>query len=118
VHHNSLQEYPNAFGKDTRLTLELGEMISAVDYLQAQQIRKQIRRDFESAFEKVDVLVTPTLPILPNTIGDEYVNINGKEEELYAVLMRLVSPCNLAGLPAISLPIAFVEELPIGMQFV
>src|SRR5699024_5187436 len=111
VHHHHLIKRPDDFGEDTRATLELGELISAVDYLQAQQIRKAIKEDFARVFKDVDLLVTPTLPILPNHIGDKYVHMDGIKDELYAVMMRLVCPCNLAGLPSLSIPNGFIDGL-------
>src|SRR5699024_7733593 len=93
-------------------------LISAVDYLQAQQIRKAIKEDFVRVFKDVDLLVTPTLPILPNHIGDKYVHMDGIKDELYAVMMRLVCPCNLAGLPSLSIPNGFIDGLPVGMQLI
>jgi len=71
IHHSDLQKRPQEFGDDIRLLFELGELPSAVDYLQAQQVRRQIKQEFNEIFNQVDVLITPTLPVVANTIGDE-----------------------------------------------
>jgi len=94
----------------------LGQLPSAVDYLQAQQVRRQLKQDFQKAFEKVDVLISPTLPVAPNTIGDDFVDLNGKQVDLIDNIIRFTGPANLTGTPALSVPCGFKGNLPIGLQ--
>jgi aspartyl-tRNA(Asn)/glutamyl-tRNA(Gln) amidotransferase subunit A len=88
--------------------MKLAQAVSSTDYLQAQQVRNRLKREFAQVFEKVDVLVAPMLPILPPNIGDQTANKLG----IFA------SPANLTGLPAISIPCDFSEGLPVGMQII
>ncbi len=79
-------------------------------YMQAEKVRELIREDFESVFNDVDLLITPTSPILPFNLGEKIKN------PLSMYLADLfTTPANLAGLPAISIP-AKTEGLPIGVQ--
>ena len=81
-------------------------------YKKAQQVRTLIRREFERAFEQVDVLLTPTAPTTAFQPG-EHAN-----DPLAMYLADLLTiPANLAGLPAISVPCGFDSKgLPIGLQ--
>lgn len=116
IHHNDLQKRPEDFGSDIRLLFELGELPSAVDYLQAQQVRRQIKQEFNQVFQKVDVLITPTLPIVANDIGDDLAEINGEKVDLINNIIRFTGPGNLTGLPALSVPAGFKGHLPVGIQ--
>ncbi|QQK76484.1 amidase [Salicibibacter cibarius] len=116
IHHENLIERPDDFGDDIRLLFELGELPSAVDYLQAQQLRRQIQQDFQKAFEKVDALVSPTLPIIAPDIGEDYVDLNGEQVDLVNNIIRFTGPGNLTGLPSLTVPCGFKQEMPIGMQ--
>jgi len=83
-------------------------------YKKAQKLRTLIRKDFDNAFKKVDLLLTPTCPTTAFLKGD-YVN-----DPLSMYLSDLLTvPVNLAGLPAISIPCGFdTKGLPIGMQLI
>lgn len=116
IHHNDLQKRPEDFGSDIRLLFELGELPSAVDYLQAQQVRRQIKQEFNQVFQKVDVLITPTLPIVANDIGDDLAEINGEKVDLINNIIRFTGPGNLTGLPALSVPAGFKGHLPVEIQ--
>jgi aspartyl-tRNA(Asn)/glutamyl-tRNA(Gln) amidotransferase subunit A len=118
IHHDNLIEREEDFGDDVRFLLKLGEIPSAVDYLQAQQIRLQLSREFKEMFNKVDVLISPTLPILPPNIGQDTVLLNGQEVNFLDHIIRFTGPFNLTGLPAISVPCGFVNNLPVGMQII
>lgn len=117
IHHSDMLTRPDDFGHDIRMLFELGELPSAVDYLQAQQVRRQLKLDFQSAFNEVDVLMMPTLPVLPNDIGDDWADLNGKKVDLIDNIIRFTGPGNLTGLPALSVPCGFSKGLPVGLQF-
>jgi aspartyl-tRNA(Asn)/glutamyl-tRNA(Gln) amidotransferase subunit A len=82
-------------------------------YGQAQKIRTLIARDFEAAFTKVDVLISPTAPTTAFKIGEKL------DDPLAMYLNDIATiPVNLAGLPGMSLPIGLAPEdnLPVGLQ--
>ncbi|KGF89634.1 MULTISPECIES: Asp-tRNA(Asn)/Glu-tRNA(Gln) amidotransferase subunit GatA [Prochlorococcus] len=83
-------------------------------YKKAQKVRTLIRNDFDKAFKKVDILLTPTCPTTAFLKGD-FVN-----DPLSMYLSDLLTvPANLAGLPAISIPCGFdTKGLPIGLQLI
>lgn len=118
IHHNDLQNRPQDFGKDIRLLFELGELPTAVDYLQAQQVRRQIKQEFNQAFQKVDVIIAPTLPIVVNNIGEDLADLNGEKVDLINNIIRFTGPSNLTGLPALTVPAGFKGHLPIGIQII
>ncbi|AEV18928.1 Glutamyl-tRNA(Gln) amidotransferase subunit A [Geobacillus thermoleovorans CCB_US3_UF5] len=118
IHHNHLVEREEDFGDDVRFLLKLGELPSAVDYLEAQQIRLKLDHEFMEIFNKVDVLITPTIPFLPPKIGQDTVWINGEEVNFLDHIIRFTGPFNLTGLPVVTVPCGFVQGLPVGMQII
>ncbi|QWZ07797.1 hypothetical protein KRR39_20785 [Nocardioides panacis] len=118
VHRANLRDRPQDYSDDVRLLLECGELPSAVDYLEAQQIRRHLRAEVQAAFAEVDVIAGPTLPIRTPTIGSETALLNGKEVDALENLIRLVGPASLLGLPTLSVPCGLVEGLPVGMQII
>lgn len=90
------------------------------EYVKAQHIRKRACASFAEVFERVDVLLTPTLPILPPRIGEREMEVAGVVEQVRAALLRLTGPTSLTGLPSLSVPCGFSTScgLPIGMQLI
>jgi len=121
-----LEVYENTraegFGPEVKRRILLGTYVLSSGYydayyIKAQKARTLIREDFLKAFEKVDVIVSPTSPVPPFKFG-EHTN-----DPLAMYLADLFTiPVNLAGLPAISLPCGFVQEgsreLPVGLQLI
>jgi len=95
-------------------TYALSAGYSDAYYKKAQKVRTLIRKDFDNAFKKVDLLLTPTCPTTAFLKGD-FVN-----DPLSMYLSDLLTvPANLAGLPAISIPCGFdTKGLPIGLQLI
>lgn len=105
------------FSSDIQGKLTLGATIPARRYIQAQQVRRLLERDFLHAFQRVDTIVTPTLPVIPPKIGEEVIKIKGVETDIAGALIPFTFPYNATGLPAISIPCGFsASGLPIGLQ--
>lgn len=82
-------------------------------YLQALKIRRLIKQEFQQALEKVDIIVAPTTPTTAFKLGEHVNNpIQNYLSDVFTVAI------NLAGLPAMSIPVGFSNGLPIGMQLI
>ncbi|HEV2489334.1 MAG TPA: amidase [Candidatus Acidoferrales bacterium] len=104
------------YGADVRKRLEMGSAVRAVDYLKAQQARERLRADFRAAFERVDVILAPTVPMPATPIGENSVRIGGESQSVRGALVRMNRPANFTGFPAISVPSGFTRTgLPIGL---
>ncbi|MEM2309818.1 MAG: Asp-tRNA(Asn)/Glu-tRNA(Gln) amidotransferase subunit GatA [Candidatus Bathyarchaeia archaeon] len=104
------------FGAEVRRRIMLGTYALSAGYyeqyyLKALKIRTLIRREFEEALKRFDVLVGPTMPLPPFNIGEKI----GDPLTLYMCDVLTV-PANLTGYPAISVPCGFEGNLPIGLQ--
>ncbi|BDI30708.1 glutamyl-tRNA(Gln) amidotransferase subunit A [Capsulimonas corticalis] len=104
------------FGPEVKQRIMLGTYALSAGYydafyLKAQKVRTLIKRDFDQAFEKYDVLLSPTAPTVAFPIGQ-------KTGDPLAMKLSdvLTIPANMAGIPAISLPCGFTNGLPIGLQ--
>ena len=107
----------NHFRPDVQALVEMGRLVSAVDYLKAEQVRMVMAEEFKRLFNQVDVIVTPTEPLTAWKHGHENLAVSGNEESVLAASWRLTYPFNLTGLPAISVPCGFDSAgMPIGLQ--
>lgn len=81
-------------------------------YHKAQKIRRLIKQDFCKAFENVDVIVGPTTPDVAFQGGSKKAPLSMYLSDIYTTAV------NLAGLPALSMPVGFVNDLPVGAQLI
>ena len=118
VHHQELIKQGENFGEDVRTLLKLGELIPAVDYLQAQKYRNLVKQDFKNIFKEIDLLITPTTPFTAPFIGDSHAYLNGDKVDLNDEVVRFTGPGNLTGLPSLSIPCGLIEGMPVGLQII
>ena len=107
------------FGQEAKRRIMLGtfaRMSGFRDafYLKAAQVRTKIIEEYKRVLKHVDVLVSPTTPILPPTF-DEIKKLSPLQHYMMDTL--LVGP-NLAGLPHLNVPVGFEEQLPVGMLLI
>ena len=106
------------FGAEVKRRILLGTYALSAGYhdeyyAKAQDARAWVRQDFEAAFETVDVIASPTMPVLPFELGESL------EDPLRMYLADAnTTPVNLANLPAISVPAGEADGLPVGLQLV
>ncbi len=107
------------FGAEVKRRIMLGTYALSAGYydayyLKAQKVRALIKRDFEAAFEKCDVIVTPTAPTTAFEVGEKTAD----PLAMYLSDVFTIS-VNLAGLPGLSLPCGLdAEKMPIGLQII
>ncbi|MDX6435481.1 MAG: aspartyl-tRNA(Asn)/glutamyl-tRNA(Gln) amidotransferase subunit [Gaiellaceae bacterium] len=106
------------FGDEPKRRIMLGTYALSAGYYdayygQAQKVRTVIAREFDSAFERFDVLVSPTSPTVAFKLGE-------KAADPLAMYLAdvLTIPPNMAGLPGLSIPCGLSEGLPVGLQLI
>ncbi len=113
-----LQSREEGFGAEVRRRIMLGTYVLSAGYyeayyLRAQKVRTLIKEDFDKAFEKVDVIFTPVSSTPAFRLGEKI------EDPLAMYLSDIfTASINLAGLPAISIPVGKVKNLPVGLQII
>jgi len=106
------------FGAEVKRRIMTGTYVLSAGYfdayyLKAQKVRRLITDDFRAAFEKVDLLIGPTTPTPAFAIGAKIDDpVTMYLNDIYTI------GANLAGLPGVSLPCGFVDELPMGLQLI
>jgi aspartyl-tRNA(Asn)/glutamyl-tRNA(Gln) amidotransferase subunit A len=116
------EPYPqdrSLYGADVRALLDQGRLVPATDYINAQRLRRKMRREFDRVWKEVDCLITPATPAPAPRIGDTTVRLGGRDEDVRLAATRLVRGVNALGYPALSLPCGLTASgLPVGLQIV
>ncbi len=105
------------FGSEVKLRIMLGTYALSSGYydayyVKAQKVRTLIKQDFEAAFSSVDVIVAPTSPTTAFPIGERI-------DDPYQMYLTdiFTIPANMAGIPGVSVPCGFSNDMPVGLQF-
>jgi aspartyl-tRNA(Asn)/glutamyl-tRNA(Gln) amidotransferase subunit A len=118
-HEETLRSRAASYQPDVRALLEQGRQVTAVDYVKAQRVRAHLKSVWQRLFADIDVLVAPTAPVTAPLVGQNTLSWNGSEEDVTAALVRLTSPANVTGQPALSVPCGLDDDaLPIGIQII
>ncbi|MBW9140383.1 MAG: Asp-tRNA(Asn)/Glu-tRNA(Gln) amidotransferase subunit GatA [Candidatus Aramenus sp.] len=106
----------DGFGLEVKRRIMLGSFILSAGYydqyyVKALKVRRLIKNSLDQLFAKFDVLVSPTMPILPPKLGE----MVDDPVKMYAMDVNTVI-ANLAAIPALSMPAGFYNNLPVGLQ--
>ena len=117
VHRRHFPAAAAKYSPEVRRYVEEGIVVTAADYVRAQQARRLILDDYLTALRDVDVIVTPATAIPAPVTGQKQITVQGRLEDPIPALNRFTCGLNLAGLPALSVPAGFTAGgLPIGLQ--
>jgi aspartyl-tRNA(Asn)/glutamyl-tRNA(Gln) amidotransferase subunit A len=108
----------------SKASWDAARFVTGSDYVQAQRVRRFMIRDFEKAFEQVDVVFAPGMPVEANTIAEDLLTDKFPTREtlagtvtLWEIIGRMTNPANLTGVPALVLPCGFsASGLPLSLQ--
>lgn len=113
-----LKTRQDGFGSEVKRRIMIGTYALSAGYyeayyLKAQKVRALVKQDFDQAFEKVDLIMTPVSPFPAFKLGEKIDDpIKMYLSDVYTV------PINLAGLPSLSMPVGQVGRLPVGLQII
>jgi aspartyl-tRNA(Asn)/glutamyl-tRNA(Gln) amidotransferase subunit A len=118
-HAHTLETMPERYTAPVRARLEMARYVLAEDYVRALSGREVLRNDVDVALSAVDALVLPTVPIPAHLIGETTVDIDGVQQPVRNMTLRLTQLFNITGHPALSIPGGkSAGGLPIGLQLV
>ena len=111
-----LQTRGQGFGPEVKRRIMLGTYALSSGYydayyVKAQKVRTLIKRDFDEAFQKVDVIATPTSPTVAFGIGERV------DDPIQMYLADIFTiPANMAGIPGVAIPCGFAHGMPVSLQ--
>lgn len=106
------------FGEEVKRRILIGTYVLSAGYydayyLKAQRVRRLVSDDFQHAFANVDVILAPTTPTPAFKLGEKTTDpVSMYLNDIFTI------PANLAGLPAMSFPAGFINQLPVGVQLI
>lgn len=118
LHLASLRSRPEDFDPATRDRFLAGAMIPASWYIQAQRFRRWFRDRVRAIFQHVDLILAPTTPCVAPFIGQQTIQLDGREILIRPHLGLFTQPLSFIGLPVLSVPVVRSNGLPLGVQLI
>lgn len=116
LHFNWLKHYPEDYSEDIRSYFLTGTLTNTTQYVSAQQVRRKMIDAFKQAFQDVDLMLAPTIPMTTPAYQENWI------EQNLAVVKRCMPftvPINLTGVPSLAVPMGLDKRgLPVGMQLI
>jgi aspartyl-tRNA(Asn)/glutamyl-tRNA(Gln) amidotransferase subunit A len=117
LHETYINSRSQGFGDEVKRRILLGNFVLSSGYYdayytKAQKVRYLIKSEFDKIFSEVDLILSPVSPTLPFKFGEKHSPLEMYLSDIYTISV------NLAGLPALSLPVDWNNNLPVGMQFI
>ncbi len=110
---------PTLFGADVWALIQQGKQVAGYEYVNAQRLRTLFRREFNALWNKFDVIVAPSTPIVAPLLEDTTVLIGAVQEDTRMASTRLTRGIAFTGEPAISVPCGTSRAgMPIGLQLI
>lgn len=120
VHEENLKNHPEKWDDEVKERLHTGLETSGVEFAKALQTRKAAKQDFNEILDGVDILLTPTVPILPLDVNSRFLTDSTDDgQHIRWKILKLTNPTNLNGFPSLSMPCGFTKEgMPVGVQLI
>src|SRR5262249_12980085 len=117
AHARWIRERPGDYGEEVRTRVQLGYVVTAVDYARAQRMRRWIADEYAAVLRQVDALVCPTSPQVATPIADGLPALKDPGFVVFDGAYNLLRLFALIGVPAISVPCGFAPDgLPVGLS--
>jgi aspartyl-tRNA(Asn)/glutamyl-tRNA(Gln) amidotransferase subunit A len=118
VHLPWLRTHLADYGDDVRARLLAGLLLPSTAHVTGMRARRWYCHELRKVLDRVDVLAAPEMPTVPPPIDDLNVDLRGERIPYRLSLIPFNSPWSLAGLPVLSVPAGFVDDLPVGLALV
>src|SRR5699024_9720450 len=118
-HGGMIEKNKNKIGKEVQDKFIKGKNPYAYEYASSQNIKQEAIQTFNSIFENVDIILTPTVPCGPIKIGERLVSINEGKFTSNTILNKLTGITNMTRHPSLTIPCGTSESgFPIGLQLI
>jgi aspartyl-tRNA(Asn)/glutamyl-tRNA(Gln) amidotransferase subunit A len=121
VHREVLNDEHSPGGGFSALVLpalQLGQKVTAQEYLAARQTRREVRNELDALLKDYDVMLLPTSPVVAPLRGQVDVQVEGGTMSVREAVLGQTLPFSMCGLPAISVPFGLLKGMPVGLQIV
>ena len=118
VHKEALAGDGAGFSAGVLAPMRAGQQITAVEYLEALQMRDRVKADLAATLAGVDALILPTTAVTAPPRGQTDVAVTGGTMSVREAVLGQTLPFSLCGLPALSVPSGFSEGLPLSLSLV